>query len=382
MSRHIMLAGLALGIFANTASARFLAPQLETVPIDRLVANMEKMVADSPKDGRLLYNLARVHAMAYASKGDKASVNRGRQRNGAWFGFTPKHVPFGDVTKAADADADKKAKAHLAKAVTRYQQAIKHSTNPAAAQLGLAWCIDQGGDKPAAIKAYRKALEAGWAKESERRGGPLGGHYITIEAGDYLKKLLDADKDKAEIATIDKRSQELRRKPRPITPIAVPLVDSLTASDIVNRDARVAFDLDGTQLAQRWTWIKPNAAWLVHDAGGRGQITSGLQLFGSVTFWCFWQHGYEPLSALDNNRDGRLAGKELASLALWHDANQNGKSDPGEVRSLAAHGIVALSCRAVLDNGVHCVAHSPTGVTYRDGSTRPTFDVMLKPVDR
>ena len=377
-----MIVGLAACLFSSTTFARFARPQLETVPIDRLVANMEKMAADKPKDARLRYNLARVHAMAYASKGDKASVQRGREASGVWFGFTPTFVPFGNVQKAKDAEAEKKAKAHLDKAVARYKQVVELDAKFAAAQLGLAWCIDQTGDKPAAIKAYRKAVEAGWAKESKRRGGPLGGHYITAEAGSYLKQLLDAEKDKEEIATIDKRRQELMRRPRPVTPIAVPLVDSLTAGDIIDRKASVAFDLDGTQLTQRWTWIKPNAAWLVYDMRGRGEITSGLQLFGSVTFWCFWQHGYEPLAALDNNGDGRLVGKELAHLALWHDANCDGRSDPGEVRSLAAHGIVALSCRAQLDNRPHCVAHSPAGVTYGDGSTRPTYDVVLERVGR
>jgi tetratricopeptide (TPR) repeat protein len=192
MIRRTLIVGLVVGCFSSSAFALFLAPQLETVPIDRLVANMEKMVVEKPKDGRLRYNLARVHAMAYAGKGDKVSVNRGREKDGAWFGFTPKFVPFGDVKKATDADAKKKAKAHLAKAVALYEQAIKLDANPLAAQLGRAWCIDQTGDKPAAIKAYRKTLEAGWAKEAKGFGGPLGGHFITVEAGGYLNLLLDA----------------------------------------------------------------------------------------------------------------------------------------------------------------------------------------------
>jgi tetratricopeptide (TPR) repeat protein len=379
---RMLVVGLLVGCISSTVFARFAAPQLESVPIDRLVANMEKMVAEKPKDGRLRYNLARVHAMAYASKNDKVSVNRGREANGAWFGFTPKFVPFGDVQKTADADAGKKAKEHLAKAIACYEQATELDENHLAAQLGLAWCIDQSGDKPAAIKAYRNVLEAGWAKESKGRGGPLGGNYITVEASGYLKQLLDAEKDKDEIATIDERSQELRRRRRPVTPIVVPLKNSLAASDIIDQKASVGFDLDGTQLDQRWMWIKPNAAWLVYDLHGRGQITSGLQLFGSVTFWCFWQHGYEPLAALDDDGDGRLAGQELAHLALWHDANSNGVSDAGEVRSLVAHGIVSLSCRAQLDGKPHCVAHAPAGVTFRDGSTRPTYDVVLEQAGR
>ena len=99
--------------------------------------------------------------------------------------------------------------------------------------------------------------------------------------------------------------------------------------------------------------------------------------FRRITFWCFWQRGYEPLAALDDN--GRLAGKELDHLALWHDANCNRVSDSGEVLSLAAHGTVSLSCHAQFDSNQHCVAHSPAGVTYRDGSM---YDVVLERIGR
>ena len=92
----------------------------------------------------------------------------------------------------------------------------------------------------------------------------------------------------------------------------------------------------------------------------------------------FWDTGYEALAALDDDRDGRLSGKELAGLALWHDANGNGVSDAGEVKPLADYGIVALSCKAVRDpNHPDRIAYSPAGVTFRDGTTRPTFDLVL-----
>jgi hypothetical protein len=81
------------------------------------------------------------------------------------------------------------------------------------------------------------------------------------------------------------------RNMRPITPIAIPLAEGLTALDILDPDASVPFDLDGSALPQRWTWIRPTAAWLVFDQHSTGSITSGLQLFGSVTFWLFWQNG-------------------------------------------------------------------------------------------
>ena len=165
--------------------------------------------------------------------------------------------------------------------------------------------------------------------------------------------------------------------PRAITPIAIPLTDDLPATAIVDRLARVRFDADGSG-PREWTWITPEAGWLVYDAEGRGTITSALQWFGNVTFWLFWSNGYEPMRALDDNGDGELSGAELRHLAIWHDRNRDGVSDAGEVRPLAAHGIVALSCSYVDGDGARVAALSPHGARLADGRTRPTYDVILR----
>jgi hypothetical protein len=98
-----------------------------------------------------------------------------------------------------------------------------------------------------------------------------------------------------------------------------------------------------------------------------------------VTFWLFWDNGYEALSSLDDDGDGRLRGGELGGIALWHDRDADGISDSGEIQTLAAHGISAISTTFELD---HChpdrIAWSPRGVTFTDGTTRPTFDLMLR----
>jgi hypothetical protein len=94
----------------------------------------------------------------------------------------------------------------------------------------------------------------------------------------------------------------------------------------------------------------------------------------------FWDHGYQAVASLDNNRDGRLSGAELRGLALWHDANGNGVSEVGEVRSLQSVGIKSLSCQHVYKGtGVDQFAYSPDGVTFVDGTQRPTYDVILHP---
>ncbi len=102
------------------------------------------------------------------------------------------------------------------------------------------------------------------------------------------------------------------------------------------------FDADGSGLKRQWTWVTNDAGWLVYDPTGNGNITSSLQLFGNVTFWMFWENGYDALASLDDNGDGVLTGSEMNGLAIWHDVSHPGYSDPGEVKPLSAHGIVAV----------------------------------------
>jgi hypothetical protein len=84
------------------------------------------------------------------------------------------------------------------------------------------------------------------------------------------------------------------------------------------------------------------------------------------------------MRALDDNKDGELAGPELRDLAVWRDADGDGVSDAGEVQSLAAHGIRALSYRHHEIDDAHFAAVAPAGVRLSSGETRPTYDVILR----
>ena len=164
-----------------------------------------------------------------------------------------------------------------------------------------------------------------------------------------------------------------------MTPIAVPLKDGLKART--------------SKIGMRRSALTPTAPiWNANGPGSTrtppgsftipvetGKITSGLQLFGNVTFWCFWDNGYQALASLDDNGDGVTSGAELHGLALWHDVNGNGICDPGEVRPLSYHGIVGLSCQWQTDSQhPDRIAYSPRGVVFQNGATRPTFDLILQ----
>jgi hypothetical protein len=384
--RRLTASALGLGIFlllASASSGHFREVEVQKVPVERLVANLERAVKKNPQDVQAVVNLARVHGMAYARKTDTAELAKGREDRGPWFGYHPKTIPFSEVKRTDDKAKQEEAKLHLSKAVLGFREAVKLAPDNVAARMGLAWTLDQSGEKTAAIKQYRELIEDAWKSEKDMDSLPLNGETIVTEATGYLVPLLDKEKDKAEITTLRDRVARLRKLGRPITPIALPLRDGLGAGDIEDRGASVTFDADGSVSTKSWTWITKDAGWLVYDPKNEGSITSGLQLFGSVTFWLFWQTGYDALAALDDNHDGELRGRELAGLAVWHDSAHQGVCDPGEVKPLSEYGIVAVSCRFERDvNHPDQIAFSAGGVTFRDGTTRPTFDIILKPIDR
>ena len=85
-----ILACLSLIAFLQpSASAIFLKPDLEKIPVDKLVKNLQEAARKDTKNVNVRYNLARAHAMAYALKVDSVEVSKKRPSDGAWLGFTP-----------------------------------------------------------------------------------------------------------------------------------------------------------------------------------------------------------------------------------------------------------------------------------------------------
>jgi len=204
------------------------------------------------------------------------------------------------------------------------------------------------------------------------RGSIGPGPCYSNEIIGYLLKLLDPVKDAKEIAQLQKDRKALSTMGRMVTPLLVSLEPNTPLEQLVDPIANVAFDLDGSGAQRRWGWITPKAAWLVFDHDGSGRITSGLQMFGNVTFWIFWRDGYAALPALDDDGDGTLTGSELRGLSLWRDLNGNGISEPGEVRPVTEWGVVAIQCGSETHSSG--IPFHPHGVVMSDGSTRATFD--------
>jgi hypothetical protein len=378
----VLLAVAAAAAAGSAISALYVQFELENVPIERATANLERMIQEQPSNVGWRINLARIHAMAFAQKAKTVPIVKNEQmkdwKGQPFFGYGPDYKQF-NVISAVDAAIAEAAAKHLQAAVAAYRDVLKVAPENSVAGLGLGWALSLAGDKTGAIEVLRQVAAREWPREEKTLSAGYGEPSMVEETARYLIPLLDPTRDAAEIDTLRQRAAVLARKARFITPIAIPLRPNLTAIDITSERAHVLFDADGSGIPKRWTWITPDAAWLVFDKKDTREITSALQWFGNVTFWMFWENGYDALRVLDDDNDGSIRGSELRGLALWHDRDGDGVSDKGEVRPLAEHGVVSLSTNYEYDaRHPDEIAWSNNGVTFTSGEVRPTFDLVLR----
>ena len=303
------------------------------------------------------------------------TVWKGKKDNGPWFDYESANVPYAPYKIGDNAGSQE----YLKEAITLHREALRRNPdNHLTIRLGLAWCLEQGGKIDEAISEYRTVIEMAWPREREEKpAGRFGQRlFIAEEAIGYLLPLLDKEKDKDEIGKLKEYQKHLNSLPtRAMTPLIIPLVPNLAVTNLINKNHFVVFDLDGSGILKKWEWVNPDVGFLVFDRNKSGDISSALQLFGNVTFWLFWENGYEAMKALDDNNDGNLEGNELDGLAIWRDVNQNGRSEREEVKPLSWWGISKLSCGYEKKTG--SILFNPLGVTFLNDTVRPTYDVLL-----
>jgi tetratricopeptide (TPR) repeat protein len=374
--------------WTGVAFAMHVIFETKRVPVDRLIRNLEAQFAADSTDSHVAFRIGRLHSMTYALAMDSVDViTNGGPLDGMEDLDELPYVTHKDLVKRRDRHMRDEAEEHLQRAIEWYDRSLMLEPKQPIAHLGRGWCLQQVGRNRDAKDAYRRIIDESfeqWHARGERRNGARDylppPRHLTFEALTYLIDLLNPVLEARERMTRKKQLKQIEREWtwHWVTPIAIPLVGNIDLADIIDGAPAVAFDLDGSGRDQTWEWINPNAGWLVHDFQGTGRVRSGRDLFGSVTFWIFWRHGYEALSALDDDGDRYLRGSELDGLAIWHDTNSNGVSEPGEVRSLASWGVTALSCAsAPVDVGGFEMRLSDAGVEFADGSTRPTYDLVL-----
>ncbi|HZW09259.1 MAG TPA: hypothetical protein VFF69_05085 [Phycisphaerales bacterium] len=237
-----------------------------------------------------------------------------------------------------------------------------------------------------AIVHYREAWERAVADDLSVEQQPYFGltELVSYEAGIGYIALVRARgaADSAEserLMHVERSIDGLESKPP--NGIVTPIIFSMDAAAPLRRllapGRAVCFDLDGDGDSESWPWVAPGTMILVWDPDGTGQITSGRQLFGSVTWWLFPRDGYHALDLLDDNRDGELTGAELAGIAVWSDRDGDGVSDPGEVIPASGAGVTALGAHAPSTHD-GCPAN-PWGIELADGRVLPTYDWITGP---
>jgi hypothetical protein len=125
-------------------------------------------------------------------------------------------------------------------------------------------------------------------------------------------------------------------------------------------DRGVGFDLNADGKKDQTGWVGAGDGLLARDLNQDGQINDGSELFGEATKLAdgsVARDGFEALAALDTDKDGRVTAADAAfgSLRVWSDADADGYTDAGELKSLAQLGITSIRVdakqTAVFDNG-------------------------------
>ncbi len=146
----------------------------------------------------------------------------------------------------------------------------------------------------------------------------------------------------------------------------------------------VNFDLNATGSAHKVGWASAGDGLLVMDRNGDGKIGDGSELFGTATRLADGTragNGYEAMAQHDSNHDGVLSGADVdfQKLQLWVDANVDGKTDAGELHSLAEFGVASLDLKGLagtqVDNG-NLLGLTST-YTTTDGAQHATADVWF-----
>ncbi len=359
---------------AHRSEAKYAMPQLEQVPVERVIQNLEKRLKKDAADGSeattpLLLPLARLHVMAYVLPERIVGVSKTTGMEHKWPYASPIEQ-FHPIEKAKGKPADRD------RALDLYAQVLKADPRNWIARLGTAWVHDQAGHRTEALVEYRSILKDSLATFSQGDAGLLG-YDVGAEAATYLVTMLDKKKDSVEVKRVQDEQSKLYSqlsRTRVISPLVIPKRAGLSLGQMIDPKSKVRFDLDGRGVRASWGWPNTNSAFLVYRDQARRPIESGFQLFGSVTFNAFWANGYDALSSLDDNGDGKISGDELRGIGLWTDMNQDGISQATEIIDVREYGITEIS--TTYETAPDGTPRNLKGVRLGNGTTLPSYDWM------
>lgn len=221
-------------------------------------------------------------------------------------------------------------------------------------------------------------------------GAPLEGQEDQLDSPDglsplltYLLKLFPTIDAALELAELFEAAAGL------IDPLVIDLDGDGVTTTAVDQSTAY-FDLDNNGVAERAGWIEPEDGFVVHDWNGDGVVNNRSEQF--ATFGELARHdtnGDGVISAADTattrlmdlDGDGLLETVTLGydSLKVWVDANSDGKTDEGELKTLAELGITSIDLNKqaidVIDNGNELNAKST--VSFGDGSVADIYGISF-----
>lgn len=129
----------------------------------------------------------------------------------------------------------------------------------------------------------------------------------------------------------------------PRDPLAIDL--GALGIDFTTLENGVNFDLDKNGFAEKTAWIGIEDGFPCLDRNGNSKIDDGGELFGDqveLSNGTISVSGFEAHADLDENGDGVINHNDTIwnDLRVWVDANHNGISDSGELKTLNELGVV------------------------------------------
>jgi hypothetical protein len=127
---------------ASVGSAEWINSTTE-VPVDRVVANLNRRLRENPEDTKAHYVLARIHSMAYARAAAKLHLEMpGKEDPKGLPGFAPWDSVREKGGRKRKLDAA--ARDHFHRSVHHYEIAVKLAPDDPLVWLGLGWMMDDG----------------------------------------------------------------------------------------------------------------------------------------------------------------------------------------------------------------------------------------------
>ncbi len=181
-------------------------------------------------------------------------------------------------------------------------------------------------------------------------GGNVPGSQSYTQSGtyryNYTVQAYDGKRDSASVTvTVNIRQEERPESDNNSDPLIFDLDGD--GIELLNRDETdVHFDLDlDGEAEELGGWVGADDGFLVLDKNLDGLINDKNELFGDSDGHA---HGFDNLSSYDSDGNGLIdMGDDVyANLQIWQDANGDGVSGEGELKSLADLGIASINLGA------------------------------------